>query len=191
MQKFARRASWALAVCLLAASAFAHSQGTQPAKPAIGTPQNPSQVYGKLLASMEKEFVDLADAMPEDKYSFVPSQGDFKDVRSFGDQVKHIAEANYFFFGGPNFSEADDKAKSEAIEKLTTKADIMQALNDSFKKAHELVDGMTAENAFVTTAHGTRAGMTAFGLAHMMDHYGQMVVYVRLNGIVPPASRKK
>ncbi len=188
MHKTARKAGCALACCLVA-TAFAHSQAAAPAKPAIGSPQAPAEGYGKLLAGMEKEFVDLADAMPEDKYSFVPTQGDFKKVRSFGDQVKHVAESNYYFFGGPNYSEADDKAKSEAIEKLTTKADIMQALKDSFRLAHTLVDGTTPENAFTTTAHGTRAGMTAFGLAHMMDHYGQLVVYLRMNGIVPPASR--
>jgi len=110
-------------------------------------------------------------------------------VRSFGSQVKHVAEANFFFFGGDSFTEAADKAKADAIEKLTSKADIVQALKDSFKLAHALVDGMTADNAFVTTTHGTRAGMASFGLAHMMDHYGQLVVYLRMNGIVPPASR--
>ena len=86
-------------------------------------------------------------------------------------------------------SEADMKAKHDAMEKLTKKAEIVQALKDSFSQAHTFVGGITAENAFVATEHGTRAGMAAFGLAHMMDHYGQMVVYLRMNGIVPPASR--
>jgi len=81
------------------------------------------------------------------------------------------------------------KAKHDAIEKLTSKAEIVQALKDSLAQAHTYVGGITAENAFVTTEHGTRGGMAAFGLAHMMDHYGQMVVYLRMNGIVPPASR--
>ena len=188
MLKIARMAGCALACCLFAV-AFTHAQSPQAAKPAIGTPQNPAQIYGKLLSGMEKEFVDAADAMPEDKYNFAPTQGEFKGVRTFGGQIKHVAEANYFFFAGDSFSDAEDKAKSDAIEKLTSKADIMQALKDSFKMAHALVDGMTPENAFVTTTHGTRAGMTSFGLAHMMDHYGQLVVYLRMNGIVPPASR--
>ncbi len=51
------------------------------------------------------------------------------------------------------------------------------------------VDAITPENAFITTAYGTRAGMAAFGIAHFMDHYGQLVEYLRMNGIVPPASR--
>jgi uncharacterized damage-inducible protein DinB len=187
-----RIASGALAACLfvcLPALTSAQSADNKPAKPAIGTAQPPTQIYGKLLSGMETEFVDLAEAMPEDKYSFVPSQGEFAKVRSFGDQVKHVADANWYFFGGPNVTEDQLKAKSDAIAKLTSKADILQALKDSFKQAHALVDGITAENAFTTTAHGTRAGMTSFGLAHMMDHYGQLVVYLRMNGIVPPASR--
>jgi uncharacterized damage-inducible protein DinB len=190
-----RIAKSALACCLLAAAstvAFAQAApATPPAKPAVGTAIPPSQVYGKLLSGMEQEFVSAAEAMPEDKYNFAPTTaiGEFKGVRTFGQQVKHVAEANYFFFGGPNFSEADDKVKSEAIEKLTSKADIVKALKESFVAAHAFVDGITQENAFVMTSNGTRGGMAAFGLAHFMDHYGQMVEYLRMNGIVPPASR--
>jgi uncharacterized damage-inducible protein DinB len=181
-----------LGCCLLAAaSALAFPQAAAPPKPAVGTKTPPAQVYGKLLSGMEKEFVSAAEAMPEDKYDFAPpaTSGEFKGVRTFGAQVKHVTEASYYFFGGPNYSEAEDKAKSDAIEKLTTKADIVKALKESFVQAHAFVDTITAENAFVETGHGTRGGMAAFGLAHMMDHYGQMVEYLRMNGIVPPASR--
>jgi hypothetical protein len=192
MQMIARVAGRVLAVCLFSSMpslAVAQATDNKPAKPAIGSAQPPAQIYGKLLSGMEKEFVDLADAMPEDKYGFVPTQGEFAKVRSFGDQVKHVAESNWYFFGGPDITEAQLKVKSDAIMKLSSKADILQALKDSFQQAHALVDGITADNAFTTTAHGTRAGMTSFGLAHLMDHYGQLVVYVRMNGIVPPASR--
>lgn len=190
MSRTIRAAVPALLFCLLASiCGLAHGQAMQPAKPAIGSMQPPAQVYGKLLSGMEKEFVDLAEAMPEDKYSFVPTQGEFTKVRSFGDQIKHVAGSNWYFFGGPDMTDDKAKAKEDAIEKLTTKADIVQALKDSLAQAHMLVDGITAENAFQTTAHGTRGGMTSFGLAHMMDHYGQLVVYLRMNGIVPPASR--
>jgi hypothetical protein len=179
-----------LCCAVVAAPAFASAQASAPAKPAVGTQMTPAATYEKLLSNMEKEFVDAADAMPEDKFNFAPAEtaGDFKGVRSFGAQVKHVAESNWYFFGG-DMSEADGKAKSDAIEKLTSKADIMQALKDSLKQAHTYVGVITNENAFVMTAHGTRGGMAAFGLAHMMDHYGQMVVYLRMNNIVPPASR--
>jgi uncharacterized damage-inducible protein DinB len=173
--------------CLLtAASPFAFAQGMTPAKPAVGTVMSPSQTYGKLLSGMEGEFVSAAEAMPEDKYDFAPTQGDFKGVRTFGEQVKHVAEANAYFFHDPSKPVTDDSA---AYAKLKTKAEILKALKDSFAQAHAYVDGITAENAFVMTANGTRAGMAAFGIAHMMDHYGQMVEYLRMNGIVPPASR--
>lgn len=187
MSNTIRVGALALACSLL--PAFASAQAPAPAKPAVGTAQSPAQIYGKLLSGMEKEFVDAAEAMPEDKYNFAPTTGEFKGVRTFAGQLKHVAEANYFFFSGDKFTDAEDKSKSDAIEKLTSKADILQALKDSFKMAHEYVDGMTPENAFVMTTHGTRAGMAAFGLAHFMDHYGQLVVYLRMNGIVPPASR--
>jgi uncharacterized damage-inducible protein DinB len=165
------------------------AQAAAPAKPPVGTKMEPPQVYGRILGIVEKEFVSAAEAMPDDKFNFAPTQGEFKGVRSFGAQIKHVAESNYYFFGGSSFSEADLKAKQESIEKLTSKADIISALKDSLTQAHKFVDGVTAENAFVTTENGTRGGMASFGMAHMMDHYGQLVVYLRMNGIVPPASR--
>jgi len=177
------------ACCLLtASSAFAIAQEPTHAKPAVGTAVPPALVYGHLLGIMEKEFVSAAEAMPEDKYNFAPSaaMGDFKGVRTFADQVKHVAEANYYFFGA---SEAETKAKGDALKNLKTKAEIVQALKDSFIQVHTYVDSITADNAFIETENGTRAGQAAFGLAHFMDHYGQMVEYLRMNGIVPPASR--
>jgi len=194
MQIPSKIASRLLLCCAAAAApAFALAQDSaaaKPAKPAVGTVMAPSETYGKLLTMMEKEFVEAAEAMPEDKFDFAPpaSAGDFKGVRSFSAQVKHVADANYYFFGG-GMSEADLKAKHEAVEKLKAKAEIIQALKDSFAQAHTFVNGITAENAFVATEHGTRGGMASFGLAHMMDHYGQLVVYLRMNSIVPPASR--
>ena len=111
-------------------------------------------------------------------------------MRSFAGQVKHVTGSSYYFFGGPGMTEEQVKGKEDAVEKLTSKAEIVQAMKDSFKNAHTFVDGITAENVFVAMPSGsTRGGMATFGLAHMMDHYGQLVVYLRMNGIVPPASR--
>jgi len=180
------------ACCLLAAtSAFAVAQAAAPAKPAVGSAVAPAQIYGHLLTLMEKEFVGAAEAMPEDKYDFAPpaTMGEYKGVRTFAEQVKHVTEANYYFFANPGTSEAEMKAKSDAIKNLKTKTEIVQALKDSFNQAHAYVDAITPENAFIQTQSGTRAGMAAFGLAHFMDHYGQMVEYLRMNGIIPPASR--
>ena len=87
--------------CLLAGAAtFAVAQDAAPAKPAVGTAVAPAQVYGKLMSTLEKEIVSASEAMPEDKYDFAPaaSMGEFKGVRTFAEQVKHIAESNYYFF---------------------------------------------------------------------------------------------
>ena len=173
--------------CLLvAASTLGLSQAAAPAKPPVGSAVAPSQVYGNLLSLIEKEFVAAAEAMPEDKYTFAPTAGEFKGVRTFADQVKHVSEANGYFFHDPTKPPVDNRKE---IDALTAKADILKALKDSFVVAHAYVDGITPENAFIQTANGTRAGQASLGIAHMLDHYGQMAEYLRMNGIVPPASR--
>lgn len=189
MQGSIRSAGSVLAGCLLFAVATVGHAQSAGAKPAVGTAMSPSATYGKLLDTLSKEFVDAVEAMPEDKFNFAPTTGEFKGVRNFGEQVKHVAGSNWYFFGGPDMTDEKAKAKEDAIDKLTSKAEIVQALKDSLTQAHAFIDGTTSENAFVMTTHGTRGGMAAFGMAHMMDHYGQLVVYLRMNGIVPPASR--
>jgi uncharacterized damage-inducible protein DinB len=173
--------------CLLAAAGSAIlGQAPAPAKPAVGTLIPPAQIYEKMLSSAEKNFVDAAEAMPEDKFNFAPTQGEFKGVRTFAEEVKHVAIANTFFFHDPSQPLADTRAE---MNKLATKAEIVKALKDSFAQGHALIAGITPENAYVQTANGTRAELAARGIAHFMDHYGQMCVYLRMNGIVPPASR--
>jgi hypothetical protein len=175
--------------CLLAASALpAFAQAPAAPKIAVGTPIPPAQIYAKLLSQMEEEFVSAAEAMPEDKYDFAPavSIGDFKGVRSFGGQIAHVAEANAYFFHDPSKPMVDNRAD---YEKLKGKAEILKALKESFVMAHAYVDAITPDNAFLQTSNGTRAGMATFGISHMMDHYGQIVVYLRMNSIIPPASR--
>jgi len=173
----------ALLCCLTIPATFTHAQATQAV---------PGDTYNHLMTAVEKEIVGAADAMPADKYNFAPTQGEFKGVRTFGQQVKHLAEANYEFFDGWN---APGTAVKEAdIEKLTSKDDIMKALKDSYTYAHGALSTITAANAFTIEGSGTqkwtRGGTAAFCVAHSMDHYGQMVVYLRMNGIVPPASRQ-
>ena len=177
-----------LGCCLLASTSSA-VLAQDAAKPAVGTKIAPAMIFDKLLAGNEKELVDLVEAMPADKFNFAPSApgGDFKGVRTFAAEVKHVTQANYYFFHDPAAPMVDNRAD---IEKLTSKDDIVKALKDSFVVAHKYIGEMTDENAFVMTKNGTRAGQAAGGIAHMMDHYGQMVVYLRMNGMVPPASRK-
>jgi hypothetical protein len=161
-----------------------------PAKPAVGTAIAPAVTYGKILDGLEQQFVSAAEAMPDGKFDFAPpaTLGEFKDVRTFAGEVKHVAQANAYFFHDPTAPMADTRAD---YDKLKTKAEIIKSLKDSFAMAHTFVSGITPENAFVMTANGTRAGLATMGLAHLNDHYGQMVVYLRMNGIVPPASVPK
>lgn len=154
--------------------------------------QPPSEVYGGLLKRLSEEVVGAAEAMPADKYNFAPTAGKFDGVRTFGAQVQHLAEANFFFFSGFGLSGAPDDAK---LKSLKSKDELVQALKDSFAFAQKGIDTMTPQNAFVNVGSGkmqmTRAGWATLCLAHSMDHYGQMVVYLRMNGIVPPASQKQ
>ena len=154
--------------------------------------QPPSEVYGGMLKRLSEQVVGAAEAMPADKYDFAPTNGNFSGVRTFGAQVQHLAEANYFFFSGFGVSGAPDEAKLKALK---GKDELVQALKDSFAFAQKGIDTMTPQNVFTTVGSGkmqmTRAGWATVCLAHSMDHYGQMVEYLRMNGIVPPASQKQ
>jgi len=149
---------------------------------------SPAQIYAKLFSSQEEEVVSAAEAMPADKYNFAPTHGTFEGVRTFAQQVTHIAASQYYYFGNFGIKGVD----SDAIDKLTKKDDIVKALKDSYAFAQQAIETMTAENAFEPLGEHkiTRAGLATTALAHTNDHYGQMVVYLRMNKIIPPASRK-
>ena len=158
--------------------------------PAFAASASPAQVYGKLLSGQEEEIVAVAEAMPADKYNFAPTAGDFKGVRTFGQQITHVAEAQYFFFTAFGTKPAFDP---KSLDKLTSKDEIVKALKDSFAFAQQATQTMTAQNAFEEIPQrdgtNTRATITAFSLAHTNDHYGQMIEYLRMNGITPPGSK--
>jgi uncharacterized damage-inducible protein DinB len=149
---------------------------------------SPAQIYAKLFTSQEEEVVSAAEVMPEDKYNFAPKDGTFEGVRTFAQQVTHIAASQYYYFGNFGIKGVD----SDSIDKLTKKDDIVKALKDSYAFAQQAIETMTAENAFepIGAHKSTRAGLAAMALAHTNDHYGQMVVYLRMNKIIPTASRK-
>jgi uncharacterized damage-inducible protein DinB len=180
---------------MLSATAYAQAGTMEKAKAKVtdtSTAQPPSEVYGGLLKRLSEEVVGAAEAMPADKYDFAPTAGKFDGVRTFGSEVQHVAEANYFFFSGFGLSGAPDEAHLKALK---SKDELVQALKDSFAFAQKGIDTMTPQNAFMTVGSGkmqmTRAGWATLTLAHSMDHYGQMVEYLRMNGIVPPASQKQ
>lgn len=145
---------------------------------------------------VEGELVPAAEAMPENKYDFAPTNGEFKGVRTFAEQLKHVAATNYLV-GAAILGEKPpvDTNGEKGPDSMKSKAEIVKFLKDSFIYAHKANTSITEANALEPIANPfakaktTRAGLaTVFGW-HSFDHYGQMVEYLRMNGIVPPASR--
>jgi DinB family protein/S-adenosylmethionine hydroxide adenosyltransferase-like protein len=143
---------------------------------------------------IEQSFVPLAEAMPAEKYAFKPTNGEFKDARTFGEQVKHVACSNFAFFNEIEKKEPPDGCGTGGPHPATTKAELVTYLRDSFAYAGRVLRTMTPANALDSAggAYGgmsTRLGLTTLAVWHASDHYGQLVMYLRMNGIVPPASR--
>jgi uncharacterized damage-inducible protein DinB len=149
------------------------------------------------ISNVENQIVEVAEAMPKDKYNFSPESlnipgAEYKGVRTFASQVKHVAASNYAIWWRLTGEKVPDDFKAgNGPESLKTKADIMKFLKDSFALGHKGAATLTTEN-MLQTAEGsksTRLRLAVFGVEHAFDHYGQMVEYLRMNGIVPPASR--
>lgn len=159
-------------------------------------PRTMDQVLDRSVSNVEREFVSAADAMPEDKYSFAPSTGEFKGVRNFGQQVKHVAAVNYLV-GAAMLGEKPpvDTGNENGPDSVKTKAEISKFLKDSFAYVHKAVSAIDEKNAVAPIkspfgqGSATRLGLATLIVGHCFDHYGQMVEYLRLNGIIPPASR--
>ncbi len=149
------------------------------------------------LTGVEKEFVPLVQAMPADQMNFAPTAGSFKGVRTFRDQAMHVGAVLYIVSAGILGEQppaAAGKGESGPAE-ITGKADIVKYLNGAFAYAHRAMNSLTAQNLsnMVKSPFGegeTRRGSLAISnVSHVMDHYGQMVVYARMKNVIPPASR--
>jgi hypothetical protein len=198
------------------ASGQAWAAPTKPAAPAkpgaaatakpAATPDQPppkmtvAQIMDRQLSALESEFVPAADAMPEDKFTFAPTQGEFKGVRTFALQIKHVAHTNLMLFAavlGEKLPANVDPKEDNGPDKMTSKADIMKYLKDSFAMGHRAMAALNESTLTerVASPDGgkgpgpTRLGAASLTLWHSFDHYGQMVEYLRMNGIIPPASR--
>jgi DinB superfamily len=168
--------------------------------PAAQQPPTVASVLNANYGIVERQVVSAAEAMPEEKYSFAPTNGEFKGVRTFAEEVKHIGFANHLFFGPLMGESIDAKSVEENTNgpaNLKTKAEIVQYLKDSFALGHRAISEITSENAVtplpkpVSPFLSTRLAIADIGTFHPMDHYGQMVEYLRTNGIIPPASRPR
>jgi uncharacterized damage-inducible protein DinB len=150
------------------------------------------------LKSVEKQITSAAEAMPADKYGFAPTDGEFTGVRTFGQQIKHLAATNHILAAAALGEEPPPDAGDEiGPEAVRTKAEILPYLNSSFAHLGKAIDAIGENNNSVRSSPisplpatvATRLALTVEALIHAFDHYGQIVEYLRMNGIVPPASR--
>jgi hypothetical protein len=149
------------------------------------------------LQVLEHALVPLAEAMPAAQYDFAPANGEFKGVRTFGQQVKHLAGGIY----GSSAAVLGEKPPVDLGQgdngsaNLKTKEEIVKYLKDSFAYAHRamatLTEANSGEEAFAWWGKQSRLFMADLILWHSYDHYGQMVVYARMNGIIPPSSQPR
>src|ERR1041385_3212456 len=197
--------------CLLALACFAMSGFAQAAKPAATPnaqakktpPPSIASAVDRQISTLEREFVSAAEAMPDDKFNFTPESlnipgSEYKTVKTFAEEVRHVAATNYLLWGAITGDKSPIPfpfTEENGPSSLKTKAEIIKCLKDSFALGHKAAQSITAENAagLVPNPFGqgqtTRLFCATFGVAHAFDHYGQMVEYLRMNGIIPPASR--
>ncbi|MGC1295419.1 MAG: DinB family protein [Alloacidobacterium sp.] len=185
-----------IGLCSIAASAQMGGNANGSAPETIATP---AKAFDSQLSLIEEEMMGAVKAMPADQFGFAPSSAiflpaqktEFDKVRTFAQQATHVAEANYFFYNIVSGLKPDVDVKG--IEKLTKKEDVVAALAGSFAFAHKAIATLTPTNAFEVIKSPEPGFQTSrnprqLGISHCWDHYGQMVIYLRMNGLVPPAS---
>jgi DinB superfamily len=181
-----------VAVALLSFALSRSSHAQQPPQP----PTLASTV-DRQISTIEKEVLDAAEAMPEEKFNFSPEDlkipgSDYKGVRTFAVELKHIAASNYFLWSpitGDKLPEG--LGDGNGSDSMKSKADILKFLKDSFALGHKAAATLTTENMLQPPGNSKspRLYLATFGVSHAFDHYGQIAEYLRMNGIVPPASR--
>ena len=190
--------STTVVLALLTAWLIATPQQTTPTNP----PPSPTMasMMEAQLGMVERQLVAAAEAMPDDRYSFAPAGADFSGVRTFALEVRHVATANFVIYSGilgqnaPPGVTVDGAANGP--DNLQTKQQILQYLKDSFTLGHKAMAALNKGNALTPLnklpiaipSLNTRLALAIFCFSHASDHYGQMVEYLRMNGIIPPAS---
>ena len=184
-------------------SAVAAATAAASQSSASGTPSTPPTIGSAIdreISIVEKELIDAAEAMPEDKFDFSPEKlnlpgADYKGVRTFGEQLKHIAASNYLIWSPITGDKTPDNVnEGKGPENMKAKADIIKFLKDSFAFGHKAVAMLNDSNLVQPITRNnkpptTRLFLATFAPAHAFDHYGQIVEYLRMNGIIPPGSR--
>jgi len=176
-----------LAGCMSLPVALLAQQAPQSAAAA---PVNPITASEKgLYGFIGHAVIGAAQKMPEENYSFKPTP----DVRSFVQLVGHVADANYMFCSQATGEANPSKASIEKTK--TSKADLVAALQDAVAYCNKAFDGMTdakgSEMAQFRMFHLAKLTLLSLNTAHTDEHYGNMVTYLRMKGIVPPTSENQ
>ena len=187
-----RTMGWVAGGLMLAAIAAS----AQAPKPKVEH-RSVTEVLDHNVQNLEHELVPAVEAMPEDRFTFAPTNGEFKGVRTFGEQIKHVAAVNYELAGALLQEKPPvDINEESGPTSVASKSEILKYLTDSFAYVHKAIATINDKNVTETVRSPWGEGAVsrlslASGVAsHGFDHYGQMVVYLRMNGIVPPASRQ-
>ena len=160
--------------------------------------QQEKRALQSLMKIVEREIISTVDAMPADKFGFAPTDGEFKGVRTFGQMVKHFSATNHILAAAALGEEPPADAGDElGPENVRTKAEILTYLKGSFVHLEKAVQAIGQTNIPVNASpisplkrgEVTRLALITETLLHAYDHYGQIVEYLRMNGVVPPASR--
>ena len=194
------RVATVLVMCGIAVSAVGKSGTSQnsatneAAKP-DDIPKSIAESVSGTLQFAEGNFIGLAEAMPENKYSYIPAVGKFDGVRSFGEQVKHVACAQFAFFNEFEGKQPPEDCEKGGHDPAKTKAELIKYLKDSFDYSNRVLATLTEKNALGRidgryAGPNTKLGISVVAVWHITDHYGQLVEYLRLNGIVPPSTQK-
>jgi len=182
----------ALAAAVLALGVSSSGSAAPQAPPAGSDPGNLTRFSRGLKSrfdSIKRDVVEAAEAVPENEYAFKPTP----QVRSFGELVGHIADAQNFFCGvasgsNPDYSDAIEKSKSP------TKAALVSALKASVAACDDVYAKTTAANALELVKAGKgdalRGMMLVDNISHDNEHYGNIVTYMRLKGHVPPSTAR-
>jgi DinB family protein len=152
-----------------------------------------------LDGAVRRNIVSAAEVMPADKYGFAPTEGEFRNVRTFSRQIRHLAATNFILAAAALGRDAPaDAGDEEGPDSVVTKAQHLAYLEHSFDALEKAIDAIgdgripvrsSPISPFQGTA-ATRISLIAEAMVHAYDHYGQMVVYLRMNGVIPPASRR-
>lgn len=169
---------------------------SSPAAAQTSAPSNASAVVMEMVTSVERALMGVAEEMPEDKYEFVPTNGAFRGVRTFARQIKHAAAVQHLvaatILGERVTADMSDERGPDSVR---TKTEVLQYLRESFAVLKRAVLTVDEKNAFAPfkgpfgEGSNTRLGLIGVAVSHSWNHYGQVVPYLRMNGLTPPRTQ--